>query len=84
MNVRIRFAAEERVRVKKGISRPPQAISLTTVTRGRCLTQGRLPCHSCASQTLLGICKKENRNEKQRKKQKENTTQDVLDGLHLI
>ncbi len=40
----------------------------------------RLPCHSCASQTLLGICKERNRNKKQKKKQiKQNHTRHVRD-----
>lgn len=56
--------------VKNGISFqlvPHCPTSLTTVTRGGRFTQGRLPCHSCASQTLLGICKERNRNKKQKR-----------------
>lgn len=73
----------ERGCVKNGISFqlvPHCPTSLTTVTRGGRFTQGRLPCHSCASQTLLGICKERNRNKKQ--KNKKNITQDMLEMLH--
>lgn len=48
--------------------------------------QGRLPCHSCASQTLLGICKEKNKNKKESKEEKkkqETNTKIIQDVRHV-